>query len=224
MLSECFRGAKSRALMGIRAQSSKPVWSYFSGRSTPNRRMEALAQALTSEAARRYASALFDLAQSGGQLSAVQSAFAGFAKTVAGNDDLSSLIASPLFKREDKAATLTKLAEKADLPALLVKFLGTMALNGRAADLPAAQAAFETLYDKQRGVERAVVRTAKEMTPAQRERLSGIIAKSVGGEVELTTEVDADLIGGVQLRIGSKLVDASLKAKLERMNTAMKGA
>jgi len=186
--------------------------------------MEALAQALTSEAARRYASALFDLAQSGGQLSAIQSAFSGFAETVSKNDELSRLIASPLFKREDKAATLTKLGETAGLPALLVKFLGTMAANGRAVDLPATQAAFETLYDKQRGVERAIVRTAKEMTPAQRERLEGIIAKSVGGDVELTTEVDPDLIGGVQLRIGSKLVDASLKAKLERMNTAMKGA
>lgn len=186
--------------------------------------MEALAQALTSEAARRYASALFDLAQSGGQLAAVQSAFAGFAKTVASNEDLSRLLASPLFKREDKAAALKKLGETSSLPDLLVKFFGTMALNGRAADLPAAQTAFDALYDKERGVQRAVVRTAKEMTSAQHERLEGIIAKSVGGEVELTTEVDPSLVGGIQLRIGSTLVDASLKAKLERMNTAMKGA
>ena len=62
------------------------------------------------------------------------------------------------------------------------------------------------------------------MDEAQRARIEGIIAKAVGGDIELTTEVDADLVGGIQLRIGSTLIDASLKAKLERMNTAMKGA
>lgn len=179
---------------------------------------------LTSEAARRYASALFDLAQDSGQLADIHAGFASFAATVAGSEDLSRLIASPLFSREDKAASLKQLAEKAELPELLTRFLGVVAMNGRAGDLPAAQGAFDTLYAKQRGVQRAVARTAKDMDDAQRTRLEGIIAKAVGGDVELTTEVDADLVGGIQLRIGSTLVDASLKAKLERLNTAMKGA
>ena len=225
MLSECFRGAKSRALTGYRADRTRcPDGLIFGDTCPPNKRMEALAQALTSEAARRYASALFDLAQSGGHLASIQSAFSGFADTVSKSEDLSRLLASPLFTREDKAAALAKLGKASDLPELLVKFFGTMAMNGRAADLPATQTAFAALYDKERGVQRAVVRTAKDMTPAQHARLEGIIAKSVGGEVELTTEVDPDLVGGIQLRIGSTLVDASLKAKLERMNTAMKGA
>ncbi|HRJ01025.1 MAG TPA: F0F1 ATP synthase subunit delta, partial [Hyphomonas sp.] len=80
------------------------------------------------------------------------------------------------------------------------------------------------LYAKQRGVKRAVVRTAKEMTGAEKGRIETLLAKLVGGEVELSSEVDPSLIGGIQLRIGSKLVDASVAAKLERMNTAMKGA
>ncbi|MEM8634567.1 MAG: ATP synthase F1 subunit delta [Pseudomonadota bacterium] len=178
----------------------------------------------TSEAARRYASALFDLAQEKGVLADVYAAFARFSETVSGSKDLSRLIASPLFAREDKANVLKQVAEGADMPDLLARFLGTIAMNGRASELPATHDAFEALYAKQRGVQRAVARTAEQMTDDQRSRLEGIIAKAVGGDVDLTTEVDEDLIGGIQLRIGSTLVDASLKAKLERLNTAMKGA
>jgi len=178
----------------------------------------------TSEAARRYASALFDLAQENGVLADVQTAFSRFAETVSGSKDLSRLIASPLFARDDKAGVLKQVAESAEMPDLFARFLGTVAMNGRAADLPATHDAFETLYAKQRGVQRAIARTATEMSDDQRSRLEGVIADAVGGNVDLTTEVDEDLIGGIQLRIGSTLVDASLKAKLERLNTAMKGA
>lgn len=177
-----------------------------------------------NETARRYASALFDLAQDKGILAEINTAFARFADTVRGSKDLSRLIESPLFSRDDKAAILKQVSDTAGLPGLLSNFLGTMALNGRAREIPAAQGAFDALYAKQRGVQRAVARTAEEMNSAQRERLEGLIAKAVGGDVELTTEVDAGLVGGIQLRIGSTLVDASLKAKLERLNTAMKGA
>ena len=110
------------------------------------------------------------------------------------------------------------------MPDLLTKLFGTMAMNGRARDIPAAQFAFDELYAKQRGVQRAIVRTAKPLENAQTERIQAILAKAVGGDVDITTEVNADLIGGIQLQIGSKLIDASLKAKLERLNTAMKGA
>ena len=62
------------------------------------------------------------------------------------------------------------------------------------------------------------------MSADQRARLEQVLAKAVGSDVELETEVDEDLIGGIQLRIGSTLIDASVAAKLDRMNTAMKGA
>lgn len=179
---------------------------------------------LTSEAARRYATALFDMAKESGSLAEIQASFEGFAKTLASSEDLARLIASPLFAREDKVKALKDIAEKAKLPDLLTRFLGVVATNGRAGDIPATQAAFDALYAKERGVQRAVARTAKPMDDAERARIENIITKAVGGEVELTTEVDPDLVGGIQLRIGSTLIDASLKAKLERLNTAMKGA
>lgn len=177
-----------------------------------------------NEAARRYASALFELAQDSGELANVYKDFKAFADLANGSDDLALLLGSPAFSREDKVKALAGVVSKAGFGALFGKFLGTMAQNGRSADILGASVAFDELYAKQRGVKRAVVRTAKEMTGAERQRIESILAKAVGGEVELTSEVDASLIGGIQLRIGSQLVDASLAAKLERMNTAMKGA
>ena len=181
-------------------------------------------QSLTNEAAKRYARALFELAQDAGALSDVNRDFTAFAKLVRENADLTRLTASPAFSRDVKLGALVALAEGAGVHALVKKFVGTMAANGRARDITAAQRAFDILYAGQRGVKRAVARTAKPMSADQRARLENILAKSVGGEVELTEEVDERLIGGIQLRVGSTLVDASLAAKIDRMNSAMKGA
>ena len=177
-----------------------------------------------SAAAKRYASALFELAQNSGALSDIHREFESFAGLARESDDLRRMLASPLIERADKVSSLTKIAEKAGFSQLFSKFLGTMASNGRAGDIVGAQSAFDELFAKQRGVKRAVVRTAKDMSATELERLEGIISKAVGGDVELSTEVDESLIGGIQLQLGSRLVDASLKTKLDRMNSAMKGA
>ncbi|MCI4643996.1 MAG: ATP synthase F1 subunit delta [Hyphomonadaceae bacterium] len=177
-----------------------------------------------SEAAQRYATALFELAQDKGQLSETHRSFAEFVALVRENEDLARLVASPAFTRDDKKAALLAIADGAGVSPLVKNLLGVMAENGRSRDILGAQVAFDTLYANQRGVKRAVARTAKPMSADQRARLEGILAKAVGGEVELSEEVDESLIGGVQLQIGSTLVDASLAAKLDRMNSAMKGA
>ena len=177
-----------------------------------------------SEAARRYARALFELAQDKGQLADVHSDFKAFVEMAKSSQDLTILLDSPAFSRGEKVDSLAAIMAKSGLGAMLSNFVGVMATNGRSGEIAQAQIAFDELYAKQRGVQRAVVRTAKVMTGDQRARIESILAKAVGGEVELTSEVDASLIGGIQLRIGSKLVDASIAAKLDRMNTAMKGA
>ena len=178
----------------------------------------------TSEAAQRYASALFELAQDKGALATVYKEFRAFAVSVRESKDLTTLLDSPAFGRDVKVAALKEIAAKAEYSALFSKYLGVMATNGRSKDLLGAEAAFDHLYAKQRGVKRALVRTAKEMSADERTRIETLLAKMVGGEVELTSEVDPSLIGGIQVRIGSKLIDASVAAKLDRMNTAMKGA
>lgn len=178
----------------------------------------------TSEAAQRYATALFDLAQDKAALADVYKDFQAFAESVRTSKDLTTLLDSPAFSRDTKVKALGELARKAGYSPIFSKFLGVMATNGRAKDIFGAETAFDRLYAKQRGIKRALVRTAKEMSGAERTRIESLLAKLVGGEVELSSEVDPSLIGGIQLRLGSKLVDASVAAKLNRMNTAMKGA
>ncbi|WP_291062576.1 ATP synthase F1 subunit delta [Hyphomonas sp.] len=178
----------------------------------------------TSEAAQRYATALFELAQDKGALSEVYADFRAFVASVRTSKDLTKLLDSPAFSRDTKVKALGALAKKAGYSPVFTKFLGVMATNGRAKDILGAEVAFDQLYAKQRGIKRAVVRTAKPMSGAETARIEALLAKLVGGEVELSSEVEPSLIGGIQLRIGSKLVDASVAAKLNRMNTAMKGA
>ena len=177
-----------------------------------------------SEAARRYARALFELAQDKGELAKTDSDFKTLARMIASSEDLRTLLDSPAFGREEKVRALGDLAKKSGMGKLFSNFLGVMGTNGRAVDLLGAQKAFDELYAAQRGVQRVTVRTPKTMTGEESQRIESLLAKAVGGEVELTSEVDPSLIGGIQLRIGSRLIDASLAAKLERMNTAMKGA
>ncbi len=177
-----------------------------------------------NEAARRYAGALFELAQDSGKLADINREFADFAGLARENADLHRLLKTPAVRREDKVAALAAIGDAAGLSPLMVRFLGTMAGNGRAHDIIGAQIAFDEIYARQRGVQRAVVTTAKPMTSAQRERLQVVLAAAVGGELELSETVNQHIVGGIQLRIGSRLIDASLASKLDRMNTAMKGA
>ena len=177
-----------------------------------------------SEAAQRYASALFDLAQDKGQLADIQRDFAAFSGLIEEHADLSDLVSSPAYSRDEKTAALTEIAKSAGAAPLIVNLVGVMAQNGRARDIRGAQTAFETLYANQRGIRRATVRTAVPMDAGQRKRVEAILEKAVGSDVELTEEVEPALIGGIQLQIGSKLVDASIASKLDRINAAMKGA
>jgi F-type H+-transporting ATPase subunit delta len=135
-----------------------------------------------NEAARRYASALFELAQDKGDLANVHKDFKAFAEMVQGSSDLALLLGSPAFSREEKVKALGEVTAKAGLGDLFGKFLGTMAQNGRSGDILGAAVAFDELYAKQRGVKRAVVRTAKEMTGAERQRIESILAANGLGE------------------------------------------
>ena len=186
--------------------------------------MAASSASHANETARRYASALFDLAEEKGELDSVAKDIADVTAMTKASEDLVRLLESPAFAREDKSAALKAVAEKAGLGKYVTNFLATMAMNGRSDEVIGAAVHFDELYAKHRGVKRAVARTAEDMTSEQRKKLEAVLAKAVGSDVELETEVEPGLIGGIQLRVGSTLVDASVASKLERMNTAMKGA
>ena len=177
-----------------------------------------------TEAARRYAGAIFELAKDKKALKAVSADLKTLIELAKDSEDLTRLMQSPAFSSDEKTKALVAIADKAGLSKLTTGFIGTMAQNGRARDLVGAASYFDVLYAKERGVRRALATTAKKMSAAQRKKLESVIAKAIGSDVELETEVNPDLVGGIQLRVGSTLIDASIAAKLDRMNTAMKGA
>lgn len=186
--------------------------------------MAASSASHANETARRYASALFDLARDKGELETVAKDLKGVIAMASDSKDLTLLLESPAFARDDKAKALVALATKAGFGKLTSNFLATMATNGRSGEILSAAAHVDELYARHRGVKRALARTAEEMTSQQRQNLEAVLAKAVGSDVELETEVDPGLIGGIQLRVGSTLIDTSVASKLDRMNTAMKGA
>jgi F-type H+-transporting ATPase subunit delta len=177
-----------------------------------------------SEAAQRYAAAVFDLALDAGEVDAVDTGLMSLAKVIDGDATLSRVLKSPLYKSEEKAAVLAAIGEKLGLPELARRFVGVAALNRRAGDIPAMAKAFADKAAKHRGSSRVVARLAHPATKEQVLQLESAVSKSLGRNVTIDVEIDPTLIGGMQLKMGSRLVDASIRTKLNNLTNLMKGA
>jgi F-type H+-transporting ATPase subunit delta len=177
-----------------------------------------------TEVGARYAQALFGLAKDEGQIAAVEADLKAFKALSAESADLRVLIASPLFSADDKAKGLAALAERAEFNPMTKKFLGFVAAQRRAAALPAIVTSFEALSAAYRGVVSAQVTTAAKLTAAQAKGLKAALLQALGKEPEIETRVDPAILGGVKVRVGSRLYDASLKSKLDSLKFALKRA
>ena len=157
-------------------------------------------------------------------MDAVDAGLTALAKTIDGDAALSRVMKSPLYKSEEKAAVLAQLGEKLKLTELARRFVGVAALNRRAADIQGMAKAFAEKAAKHRGTSRVVARVAKPITKDQTLDLESAVSKALGRTVSVEVEVDPALLGGMQLKIGSKLVDASIRTKLNNLTNLMKGA
>ena len=181
-------------------------------------------EVITGEAPLRYAQALLELAEDAKSLSSIEKDVKSLKAMFADSADLSALIESPVFATEDKVVALTGVAKKAKLKPLTVQFVGLVAQNHRAADLPQILSAFEEMVARRKGSQVAKVTSAKKLTAAQVTSLKSNLKKSLGRPVEVETSVDADLLGGFVVRVGSRLYDSSLKTKLEDLRLTLKEA
>jgi F-type H+-transporting ATPase subunit delta len=172
----------------------------------------------------RYARALLDLAVEIGALAAVESDLASMKAMLAESADLRTLIASPKFDAVDKAKALNAVAARAGACETTGKFLGFLSANRRASALPAIIAAFERLAAARRGVVLAKVTTAIALTKAQAKDLASALRTALGGDPQVETAVDPAILGGLKVRVGSRLYDASLKTKLDSLKFALKRA
>lgn len=172
----------------------------------------------------RYAQALFDLANDQKQVAAVEADLNSLRTALAESKDLRTLLGSPTFSAEDKAKGLAGIAAKAKFNPTTGKFLGLLAANGRAAVLPAAIEAFAKLSAAARGAVFAEVTTALPLDAAQAKGVAAALRQSLGKDPEITTRVDPAILGGIKVKVGSRLFDASLRSKLDSLKFALKRA
>jgi len=172
----------------------------------------------------RYAQALFDLAAETGALGFVEADLKSLEAMLAGSADLRALIATPKFTAIDKARGLAAIAEAAAFCATTRKFLGLLAANRRTLALAGVIKAFQALAAARRGSVAARVTTAIPLTSAQIASLTSALRAALGKDPEVETHVDPAILGGVKVRVGSRLYDASLKSKLDSLKFALKRA
>jgi F-type H+-transporting ATPase subunit delta len=172
----------------------------------------------------RYAQALFDLAIETNALPEVEADLEALEAMRAASADLRTLLGSPKFTAEDKARGLAAVAEQAGLSLTTRKFLGLLAANRRTLALEAVIKAFRRLAAARRGVVSAQVVTAIPLTEAQTAGLAAALRAALGKEARIEARVDPAILGGVKVRVGSRLYDASLKSKLDSLKFALKRA
>ncbi len=172
----------------------------------------------------RYAHALFELADEAGASGAVEADLKAFKGLIADSADLRRMVASPIISAEDKGRALAAIAEQGGANGLTASFLGLLAANNRVAALPAAIAAFERLAAERRGSVAAEVTSAIKLTVAQQKAITTALRKAFGKDPEISTTIDPTILGGLKVKVGSKLFDASLKSRLDQLKFALKRA
>ena len=173
--------------------------------------------------AERYAKALFELADDRKALDEVANDLRALRGLIEESSDFRRLIRSPVLTRLEQGKAVNALAERAGFSALTRNFLGVLARNRRLFVLPGVIAAYLKELAARRGEVTAEVTAAKPLSPAQTEAVNEQLRRVVGGKVALDLRIDPSLIGGLVVKVGSRMVDASLKSKLARLQLAMKG-
>lgn len=178
----------------------------------------------TTDVGARYALALFGLAKDNGALGAVEADLKALKAMLAESADLRRLLPSPIFKSDVKGKVLLALADKAGFGDITKKFLGFLAQSQRTSALASIITAFEALSAAERGVVTAEVVTAVKMTAAQAKSVAAALQQALGKAPEIETRIDPALLGGIKVRVGSRLFDASLRSKLDSLKFALKRA
>jgi F-type H+-transporting ATPase subunit delta len=171
----------------------------------------------------RYASALFDLARDQRQIESVGKSLDALSAALADSRDFDELVTSPLVSREEAGKTFAGLSPKLGLDPLTANFLGVLANNGRKGQLSAIIRAFGRLAAEHRGETTADVITAHPLSDGQVAALKQQLRARAGRDVTIHAQIDPDILGGIVVRMASQQIDASIRTKLNRLASAMKG-
>jgi F-type H+-transporting ATPase subunit delta len=180
-------------------------------------------ETLVSGVAGRYASALFSLAQDNRQTEAVAQSLASVDALIAASPDFARLVRSPVFSAADQLKAIGAVLEREGVAGIAANFVRLVTVKRRLFFLREMIAAYKKLYDESRGVTRAEVTTASALTGENLAALKVQLKASSGGrDVDLDARVDPAIIGGLIVKLGSRMVDGSLRTKLNAIRLAMK--
>ncbi|WP_029074955.1 F0F1 ATP synthase subunit delta [Kaistia adipata] len=177
---------------------------------------------LVSGVAERYATALFDLALESGAIDAVDADLSRFLALLNDSDDLVRLVRSPVFAAEDQLRAVSAILAKAGIGGLVGNFIKVAANNRRLFAVPGMIAGFRQLLAKHRGEVTAEVTSAEALSDAQVAALKEALKAQIGKDVTLSSNVDPALIGGLVVKVGSRMIDTSVRSKLNSLKIAMK--
>ena len=171
------------------------------------------------EAARVYAEALFDVAKDKGKLDAVRDELAQFADAVDGNRELQVFLFSPYFSSAEKVAGLKRAVSDAD--AELLNFLELLIEKQRMPEIFRIRRQLDELWKQENRRIDVTVTSAVTLEPSVVEKVGEEIERQTGQKVELSSRVDAEILGGIVLQVGNKVLDASIRSRLEKLRKSV---
>jgi F-type H+-transporting ATPase subunit delta len=179
-------------------------------------------QTLVSGVAGRYATALFELASEASAIDAVSADLDAFSAMIAESDDLKRLISSPVFTAEEQVSAITALLAKAGIGGIAGNFIGFVASKRRLFALSGMIRGYRALVAEAKGIVSAEVTVAEEPSAKRLDEIRATLKDVAGKDVAVAIKVDPAIIGGLVVKMGSRMVDASLKTKLNSIRLAMK--
>lgn len=181
-----------------------------------------MAETIVSGMAGRYATALFELADEAGAIDSVQADLDRLSGLLAESEDLARLVKSPVFTAEQQLGAMTAILDQAGISGLAGKFVKLVAQNRRLFALPRMIAEYAALVAQKKGETSASVTVANPLSDEHLATLKAALAEKTGKDVNLDVTVDPSILGGLIVKLGSRMVDASLKTKLNSIRHAMK--
>jgi len=172
--------------------------------------------------AARYATAVFELAKEGGGLDALERDVDTMEAAIAESADLRDLIRSPIYTREQQGGAVAALAAKMGLSGTMANALKLMASKRRLFVMPQLLSVLRGKIADEKGEVTAEVQSARALTEAQQSKLAKTLKASVGKDVKMNLSVDESLIGGLIVKVGSKMIDTSIRSKLAALQNTMK--
>jgi F-type H+-transporting ATPase subunit delta len=177
---------------------------------------------ILSGVAARYASALFELAEESKSVDAVAGDLDRFDRLIQGSEDLQRLIRNPVFTAEEQSGAVGAILDKAGIAGLAGNFIRLVAGKRRLFALPDMIRAFRELVAEAKGIVRAQVVLAEQPSDKVMDDIKAALRDVAKADIALDVKIDPSLIGGLIVKMGSRMVDASVRTKLNSIRLAMK--